>query len=97
MVSRNHDEEAATVAPAVSYDQDFFEWTQQTAELIEQRREITLAVDDSPRRIVREDISLLYEDAVRSAMSETEVGRSAFPERCPFGAEEILDPDFFGD
>jgi len=28
----------ALVIPAVSYDEDFFAWTQQTAELLEQRR-----------------------------------------------------------
>ncbi len=140
---------------AVSHDVDFYSWTQQTAELIgqrrldevdlehvaeeiadigkrdrrelrsrlivllmhllkwqvqpelrersswrstivEQRTEIRLLLKDSPSlyRLVPDELSSLYIDAVRNARSETGLHPGSFPPSCPYTSEQILDTDF---
>jgi len=142
-------------SPASSYDTDFFEWTQETAELIrsgrldevdlehvaeeiedmgkrdrrevrsrlrvlimhllkwqvqpnhrsrpswratidEQRNQLRLVLDDSPSlvRFVETQLASIYPEAARKAMNETGLAEGAFPELCPYSAEEILRRDF---
>jgi hypothetical protein len=143
--------------PAVSYDADFYSWTQQTAELIqqgrtdevdlehvaeeiadmgkrdrrelrsrlilllrhllkwqmqpalrsaswrsttvEQRIQIALVLSDSPslRRIASHELTSLYLNAVRTAVSETGLAADTFPPYCPYSLEQMLGGDFFPD
>ena len=60
----------------------------------EQRRRIATVIDDSPslRGYPSEILDRCYAAARPRAVLETGLPESAFPESCPFGVEEILDP-----
>ena len=61
-----------------------------------QRDEIEALLLDSPslRPILAELLESVYPKAVRDACHETGLLRSAFPERCPYGLDAILDGEF---
>jgi len=44
---------------------------------------------------LREGIDETYELAVKSAIAETDLPDEAFPSRCPFAVEQLLDTGFF--
>ncbi|MBB3997371.1 DUF29 domain-containing protein [Aureimonas pseudogalii] len=64
--------------------------------ITEQRRRLSMVIDDSPslRTFPAAILADLYDLAVMSATKETQMPRSVFPATCPFGIEEILDPEF---
>jgi hypothetical protein len=57
----------------------------------EQRRKLRLNLNDSPslRRVVRDELPVLYRDAVEAAMDEMGAGVKLPPD-CPFTPEQIL-------
>jgi Domain of unknown function DUF29 len=64
--------------------------------LDEQRDELELLLADSPslRRELLEAIAKIYPKAVANAVKETGLAIDAFPSRCEWTIEQILDPDF---
>jgi hypothetical protein len=64
-----------------------------------QRIKLQVLFRDSPslKASLSRSIEEVYPDAVRRAMSETELPASAFPESCPFTPEQLLDPDYLPD
>jgi len=62
-----------------------------------QRDEIEALLLDSPslRGELGDALGTIYPKAVRDACRETELPKTRFPESCPFGMAEILDPGFF--
>jgi hypothetical protein len=64
--------------------------------IIEQRSRIARRVEESPslRSHPAEILEEEYRVARRRAAAETGLSLSAFPERCPFTIDEVLDPDF---
>ncbi|UHD15745.1 DUF29 domain-containing protein [Thiocapsa bogorovii] len=65
--------------------------------LIEQRKQVAKLLDDSPSLKPRL-LDLLvdaYDSAVRWAADETGMDESDFPQDCPYGGEQVLDPSFF--
>jgi hypothetical protein len=64
--------------------------------LIEQRRQISQLIKDSPslKRLVAEYTGDAYESAADQAAQETGLARSTFPASCPFSEAELLDPRF---
>jgi hypothetical protein len=61
-----------------------------------QRTEIGDLLQDMPslRRALASHLRELYPQAVRRAARETGLSRSAFPDRCPYTPEQILDIEF---
>ncbi len=63
--------------------------------IAEQRAEIAALLADSPSLRRELDVALerAYAMARRQAAEETGLSLATFPENCPFGLEEVLDPD----
>jgi hypothetical protein len=61
-----------------------------------QREELSRVFRDSPslRPTVPASVIEVYPHAVKGARLETGLARSAFPNRCPFTPNQILDEDF---
>ncbi len=61
-----------------------------------QRAELDDVFDRSPslRRTLAESVAKIYPAAVRGASLQTGLPRNAFPAKCPYTLEQILDPDF---
>jgi hypothetical protein len=66
------------------------------ATISEQRAELQRLFRDSPslRPAVSKSIREVYPEAVERAGHETGLPRRAYPERCPFTADQILDRNF---
>lgn len=64
--------------------------------LREQRSSIEGLLEDNPslRRLVDEAVAKRFGAAVARAADETGLERKNFPPRCPYTAENVLDPDF---
>lgn len=64
-----------------------------------QRRELRKLFQDSPslRRTVGASLLEDYPDAVRDASIETGLPLDAFPRKCPFTEEQVLDQGFLPD
>jgi hypothetical protein len=64
--------------------------------LLTQRRKLDRLLRQSPslKPGLREAVVEPYRDAAKEAGVETRLPASTFPDRCPFTAEQILDPDF---
>ena len=60
----------------------------------EQRLQIASVIEDSPslRSYPAEVLGRCYADARIRAVLETRLPATAFPEDCPFGIEDLLDP-----
>ena len=60
----------------------------------EQREQIAILLEDSPslRGYPGEIIDRCYPSARRNAARQMRMRESVFPERCPFGVEDALDP-----
>lgn len=69
------------------------------ATIVTQRIEIHPTLRDSPslRPRLLADLDAHYADSVKRAAAETGLRVSAFPARCPFSMEQILDEDFMGE
>lgn len=65
----------------------------------EQRRRIARRLNKSPslKHDSDEALAEAYADAVLKAAKETGIDRQAFPDRCPFTLEQILDAAFWPD
>ncbi len=63
----------------------------------EQRRQLTLLLEDSPslRQRLPELLPRSYRNATRAAMEETGFLNSPFPESCAYSIAEILDEDYW--
>jgi hypothetical protein len=63
-----------------------------TSTILEQRRQISLILEDSPslRNYVIEVITSCYEKARREAADETELAIDLFPQSCPFAEADVL-------
>jgi hypothetical protein len=61
--------------------------------IAEQRDQIAILLEDSPslRGYPREIIDRCYPSARRNAARQMRMRESVFPERCPFGVEDVLD------
>ncbi len=90
------------------YDEDFVQWTAETARLLRERRFDQIDVEhiklevlfrDSPslRAKVTRCIEDAYPSAVGRASDETGLPEDTFPARCPFTADQLLDPGFLPD
>jgi hypothetical protein len=66
------------------------------ATVANQRAELRPLLRDSPSLIghLRESLADVYRDAVEEASLETGLPAAAFPERCPFTPEQLLDRAF---
>jgi len=64
--------------------------------LLTQRRRLRRLLQQSPslKHGLREAVVEAYRDAAKEAGVETRLPASTFPDRCPFTAEQILDPDY---
>lgn len=64
--------------------------------LREQRARIADLIEANPslRRFMESYTATSYKAAVERAVSETGLERNTFPQQCPYGADDILDPDF---
>ena len=64
--------------------------------LREQRSCIGELLEDNPslKRLVNGAVSKRYGTAVARAADETGLERKAFPAKCPYSADDVLDPDF---
>lgn len=64
--------------------------------LLTQRRKLRRLLRQSPslKPGLREAVVEAYRDAAKEAGVETRLPPATFPDRCPFTAEQILDPDF---
>jgi hypothetical protein len=67
--------------------------------IAEQRDGIAQLIEDSPslRRFPAEILERCYPAARRSAALQMRMSIGAFPERCPFAVESVLDPDWLPD
>lgn len=67
--------------------------------LVTQRIELKRLLRQSPslKSGLRESVAEVYPDAIRTASAETNLPAQTFPARCPFTAEQILDPDYLPD
>lgn len=65
--------------------------------LVEQRRRIAQALDESPslRAFPATAFEAEYDTARIKAADETMLPDRVFPARCPFTIEQVLDPDFY--
>jgi hypothetical protein len=65
--------------------------------LTRERTNVRRRESDSPSlaAIAAEIVRDAYPDAVREAMAETDLPKSAFPAECPYGLAELRDPDFY--
>ncbi len=63
----------------------------------EQRNQLERLLEQSPslRRLLPEALTAEYRRARRDAARETGLARDSFPEACPFGLEQALDPDYW--
>lgn len=61
-----------------------------------QRNAINDLLDDNPslRRLIPENVAEVYPRAVRDAIVETGLPRSAFPSTCPYEPIQVLDDEF---
>lgn len=66
------------------------------ATIAEQRQRIAAVIEDSPslESFPAAILDRCYADARSQAALETGLPVSAFPERCPFPIEHVLDPDW---
>lgn len=66
------------------------------ATIAEQRQRIVTVIEDSPslQSLPATIIERCYADARSQAALETGLPSTAFPERCPFAVEQVLDPDW---
>jgi hypothetical protein len=64
--------------------------------LVEHRRRIRKAIDESPslKPYLEEVFAECYSDAVEQASAETELPMETFPQACPYSAAEVLDSSF---
>ncbi|MES2325618.1 MAG: DUF29 domain-containing protein [Pseudomonadota bacterium] len=64
--------------------------------LREQRSCLGELLEDNPslRRLVDEAVSKRFGHAVARAADETGIERKVFPVKCPYSADDVLDPDF---
>jgi uncharacterized protein DUF29 len=64
-----------------------------------QRIKLQVLFRDSPslKASLSRSIEEVYPDAVRRAMSETDLPASAFPQHCAFTSAQLLDPDYLPD
>jgi hypothetical protein len=65
----------------------------------EQRREIEFLIEDSPSlksRLVR-TVEKAYPHAVDLAADDTGISAEAFPSRCPYSLDQLLDPGYLPD
>lgn len=62
-----------------------------------QRNAINDLLDDNPslRRLIPENVAEVYPRAVRDAIVETGLPRSAFPSTCPYEPIQVMDDEFF--
>lgn len=62
--------------------------------IAKQRMRIATVIDDSPslRSFPASILDQCYADARSGAADETGLQPSAFPEHCPFAADDVLDP-----
>jgi hypothetical protein len=62
--------------------------------IAKQRMRIATVIDDSPslRSLPASILDQCYADARSGAADETGLPQSDFPERCPFAADDVLDP-----
>ncbi len=69
------------------------------ATILLQRRELLRTLDENPslRAHPRDVLLETYEIARIKAADETDLPEEAFPTRCPFTVEQVLDPDFLPD
>jgi len=65
----------------------------------EQRNQIHKIFSDSPslKYQLENEIAHAYDVAVKSAVKETGMKKTIFPETCPFASEQILDENFYPD
>lgn len=65
----------------------------------EQRKRISLLLDDSPslNYEIEEKLTDAYEIAVLSAANETGLDEDYFPESCEYALNEVLDSSFYPD
>jgi len=66
--------------------------------LREQRTQIAKLLKDSPslkKYLYEEGMVEAYPDALEMASDETGLSVSAFPERCPYSIEQLLDKIFY--
>lgn len=70
-----------------------------SATLATQRTELEDLFEDSPslRANLRQSIEKTYSSARRLAGKETGLPLDTFPSRCPFTADQLLDPDYLPD
>lgn len=66
------------------------------ATIAEQRQRIAAVIDDSPslQPVPLTIIDRCYADARSQAALETALPTTAFPDRCPFPVEQVLDPEW---
>ena len=64
------------------------------ATIAEQRQRIAAVIDDSPslQPFPESIFDRCYTDARLQAALETGLPETAFPERCPFSVQDVLDP-----
>jgi hypothetical protein len=64
--------------------------------ILTQRIDIQELLEDSPslRHEIEDRVASAYEKAVLAAENETGIEGRRFPERCPYGLEQILDRGF---
>ena len=69
------------------------------ATIVTERLEIERTLRDSPslRRRLLADLDEHYRDGVKRAAAETGLRIGAFPERCPFSIDQILDEEFLSE
>ncbi len=65
----------------------------------EQRKRISLLLDDSPslKYEIEQKLADAYEIAVLSAANETGLDEDRFPESCEYAFDEVLDASFYPD
>jgi hypothetical protein len=65
----------------------------------EQRKRISLLLDDSPslKYEIEQKLANAYEIAVLSAANETGLDEDHFPESCEYTVDEVLDAEFYPD
>jgi hypothetical protein len=67
------------------------------ATIVVQRRELRLEIESGVLRNHAEAVlEEAYADAVKQAIIETGLRPDAFPEKCPYQLDQLLDDEFFG-
>jgi len=65
--------------------------------IIHQRTAIQSLLEDSPslRNTLQDRIDSAWQDALKDAEAETELGKDTFPKKCPWAFDDFMDDGFW--